>query len=382
MRNTRSEVSSTNDVRPYFPIAASLAIVFGSPFIGELRGAIQDALPSQYRLILGAIVAVVGATGAALRRIRERRLIRYACLCASVLFGVVYAWATATGVPDRDAVERFHLVEYGLLTLLYHRAWRASGDLGSLALPAVAVMLTGFADEWVQWFVPSRVGELHDVVINAAAIVCGLLFSVGVDQEPPLRSRMGSVQRRRLGLALASLVVVTTAFVHTVHLGFEIDDAVAGTFRSRWTQASLEQARDEHARSWNGVLPDYAPLLSRENQYLAEALWHLRRRNDATAANDWARAVLENRIVERFFTPALNYPGLRWPSDQQADIEGRASALPPVRVSDADGVPVYLIDWRALWGVALAIAGAIIWWGRLNHRRASSSTSSTAASII
>jgi hypothetical protein len=342
--------------------AASLAIVVGSPYVGELRGQIQDALPGQYRLVLGAIVgiAVIVAIGAALRHIRDRRLTRYAYLVASVLFGAVYALVTATGVPDRDAVERFHLVEYGLLTWLYHRVWREHGDASSLLLPAVAVMLTGLADEWVQWFVPTRVGELHDVMINGAAIACGLLFSLGADRHPPLRAPLGGGRGRRLGLALATLVVATTAFLHTIHLGFEIDDAESGTFRSRWSRAALEQARDEHARSWNGVLPDAGPLLSREDQYLAEALWHIRRRNEATAANDWARAALENRIVERFFTPVLRAPGVRWPPDQQADVEARAAALPPVRVSDADAIPVYLIDWRALWGVALALAGAFV----------------------
>jgi hypothetical protein len=248
-------------------------------------------------------------------------------------------------------------------------------------MPAVAVMVTALADEWLQWFVPARVGELHDVVINAAAIACGLLFSAGVDPQPPLRSPLDAGRRARLGLALALLVVATTAFVNTVHLGFEIDDAAGGTFRSRWSRAALERARDGHARSWDGVLPENAPLLSREDQYVAEAMWHLRRRNEVTAANDWARAALENRIVERFFTPVLSVPGLRWPSEQQADIETRAAALPPIRVSDADAIPVYLIDWRTLWAVALAIVGALV-WRLLRPARASGSTRSTAASII
>jgi hypothetical protein len=362
-------------------VAASLAIVLGSPFIGELRGAIQNALPGQYRLVLGAIVAVAvaGAIGAALRRIRERRQTRYAYLGASVLLGVTYAWATATGVADRDAVERFHLVEYGSLTFLYHRAWRAQGGVAALVLPVVAVMLTGLADEWVQWFVPSRVGELHDVLINGAAIACGLLFSLGVDPHPPLRSPLGPPPR--LARALAMLVVGTTAFIHCVHLGFEIDDAATGTFRSRWSLAALDEARDQHTRRWNGVLPADAPLLSREDQYLAEALWHVRRRNEVAAANDWARAALENRIVERFFTPVLGAPGMRWPSGQQADIETRAAALPPVRASDADAIPVYLIDWRTLWAAALVVIGAMLWWERLKRPRGSGSTSSTAISI-
>jgi len=180
---------------------------------------------------------------------------------------------------------------------------------------------------------------------------------------------------------VALLIVATTAFLHTVHLGYQIDDAASGTFRSRWPRIALEQARDEHARSWDGVLPEAAPLLSREDQYLAEGEWHVRRRNAVTAANDWARAALENRILERFFTPVLAVPGVRWPPEQQADIEARAAALPPARVSDADAIPIYPIDWRVLWSAAMAIAGALIWW-LLRQPRASGSTSSTAASII
>jgi hypothetical protein len=367
----------------FLALAAALAIVLGSPYVGELRAWIQNALPGQYRLVLGAIVgiAVAVALAAALRRIRERRLTRYAYVGASVLFGVIFALATATGVPDRDAVERFHLVEYGLLTFLYYRVWREPGDAASLLLPAVAVMLTALADEWLQWFVPTRVGELHDVLINGAAIVCGLLFSAGVDPRPPLRSLLAPARRRRLGVALALMVVSTTAFVHAVHLGYEIDDAAIGRFRSRWPRAALERTRDERAGRWVGAPPFDAPLLSREDQYLAEALWHIRRRNEVAAANDWARALLEHRILERFFTPVLD-AGLRWPPEQHAEIAARAAALTPVRVSDADAIPVYLIDPRALWGAALTMTGVLVYWGLRSPRHASGSTSSTAASII
>jgi len=111
------------------------------------------------------------------------------------------------------------------------------------------------------------------------------------------------------------------------------------------------------------------PRVSREDHYLDEASWHVRRRNEVVAQNDWARAVLENRILERFFTPVLDGPGVRWPTEQRADIEARAAALPPVRVSDADAVPVYLIDWRALWTGALAMVGVLVWWGRLLRSR-------------
>jgi hypothetical protein len=105
-------------------VTASLLVVFGAPYTGQIRGAIQDALPGHYRLILGGIVlaAVAFAVGSALVRIRERRAMRYGLLALSVGGGALYAWATATGNANVDAVERFHLVEYGALTWLYYRS--------------------------------------------------------------------------------------------------------------------------------------------------------------------------------------------------------------------------------------------------------------------
>ena len=98
----------------------------GAPYTGQIRGAIQDALPGQYRLIIGGIVvaAVAIAIVSALLRIREQRTMRYGLLALAVGGGALYAWATATGNANVDVVERFHLVEYGALTWLYYRAWQ------------------------------------------------------------------------------------------------------------------------------------------------------------------------------------------------------------------------------------------------------------------
>ena len=56
-------------------VAASLAVVLGAPYVGQIRGRIQDALPGQYRTIVAAIVigAVIAALVAAVARIREGR---------------------------------------------------------------------------------------------------------------------------------------------------------------------------------------------------------------------------------------------------------------------------------------------------------------------
>src|SRR6185295_3099713 len=115
-------------------------------------------------------IAVVAALVAAVWRIRDRRAARYAALAAAVVFGVGYAFVVRTGNPEVDAVERFHFVEYGLVTLLFYRAWRPRDDASVFVLPVLAALIVGTLDEWLQWFIPARIGELHDILLNGAAI--------------------------------------------------------------------------------------------------------------------------------------------------------------------------------------------------------------------
>ena len=67
----------------------------------------------------------------------------------------------------------------------------------------------------------------------------------------------------------------------------------------------------------------------REDQYMDEGLWHIRRRNEEWSAGQDSRAWSENLILERFFAPVLDTPsyalpaGARWPADQRADAARR-----------------------------------------------------------
>ena len=115
--------------------------------------------------------------------------------------GALFARGLRTGDADTDVVESFHFVEYGLLTLLFYRVWRPIGDLSVFVLPVLAGLLVGTLDEWLQWFVPSRVGEMRDVVLNGVAIACGLLFSIGFEPAGAFHarapSRLGDAHRLR-----------------------------------------------------------------------------------------------------------------------------------------------------------------------------------------
>ncbi len=80
-----------------------------------------------------------------------------------------------------------HLTEYALLGVLWFRAWR--GDRGGhqwrwTALTLLIVLATAITDEIHQSFVPSRSGNLHDVLLDfMGALAAQLVLWVLVAQR-------------------------------------------------------------------------------------------------------------------------------------------------------------------------------------------------------
>ena len=291
-------------------ILVSAAVVLTSPFVADVRDALRRAAGAHYSIVINGIVlaAVAAFAAAALQRIRERRLIRYGALAVAIGAGALYVWASAL-----PSVERFHFVEYGLVTWLFYRAMAARpltippappADVSLLAVPILAALVVGTADEWVQWFVPRRYGEVRDIFLNMTAIACGLVFSLGA--EPPaawrLRPTPGSVALMTR-LAAAAVLALGT-FLYAVHLGTWVVDAEIGAFRSRHpAQALLVLSADRASRWGSGVLPE-ARALAREDRYLTEGVWHVQARNEAWAGGAIETAWRENLILEKYSHPS------------------------------------------------------------------------------
>jgi VanZ family protein len=67
-----------------------------------------------------------------------------------------------------------HITEYLILTFLLYRAFKRSFDLSASSLifwPSVLSFLYAISDEIHQRFVPTRSGNLEDILIDAAGIV-------------------------------------------------------------------------------------------------------------------------------------------------------------------------------------------------------------------
>jgi len=355
-------------------LIASALVVLGAPYVGQARGALQSAFPEHYRSIVGGSVALALAAAlvSAVARIRRQPdrsaaaasqpvRVRYALIAAAVIVGGVYAHTVSSGNIDQDLVELFHFVEYGGVAYLYYRIWQRRPDAAAIAFPACAALSVGVADEWVQWFVPGRIGELRDIWLNAAAVLCGLLISVAMHPPRSLAWPRHGGARVAIGAAVSALVVAVGVFVDRVHLGYEIHDNGAPVFRSRHDAMALAASSAERAIRWRDSPPALEGF-AREDQYHSEGLWHIQRRNIAVGDGDVWVAWNENLILERFYAPVLDR-GSRWSSEEASRMGQEAERTPPTAqyVSDAEPYPLYVIN-RATFRLSTAVlAGAILW---------------------
>jgi VanZ family protein len=351
-------------------IGVSVVLVVSAPFIGFVRSWIRTQFPGQFVRIIGAAIAVLAiiAIGSALLRIRERRALRYGAIVAAILGAVWYSVAEATGNPDVDVVQRFHFIEYGLITYLFYRAWRPLNDPAVVVLPILAGLLVGTADEWLQWFIPNRVGEIADIFLNGVAIGCGLLFSVGADPPATFSRILSPGSGRRIGRLGAGVILALALFFHVVHLGYDVHDEEIGAFRSRYSLEQLERLRIAKQEAWRvHPLPLVLQRVSREDQYMTEGVTHVQERNVRLAANDPAGAWRENQILEKYFAPVLDTPsyvsrtGHRWSPEQRADVLSRAAGSSGSYVSAANPYPIYAWPRTWFWAAALALAAGV-WW--------------------
>ena len=302
------------------------AIILSAPYAQELFTAIAAAWPSQFRLLRPARPPCLRvsrcsmgshASGIAI-------LLGYALLALAVIIGAGYVFMNALLVT-----EKFHFVEYGLLGYLFYRVWRSADDVSLLVLPVVAGTIAGTLDEWFQWFIPVRAGEARDIVLNAVASVCGLLFALAVDPPERLALRLQPASAMRVVRWTTAAVAVFVTFFLTVHVGYDVSDPEVGSFRSRYSSDALLRASRDRADRWRSAPPVVRPRLGREDQYLTEGLWHIARRNEAWAAGDVVGAWRENRILEKFYGPVLDSPtstggaAHRWPDAQRSDAGER-----------------------------------------------------------
>ncbi|HJR58195.1 MAG TPA: VanZ family protein [Vicinamibacterales bacterium] len=350
-------------------ISVAAGLILSAPFVGQARALIRQTFPGHFVLVVGSIVAagLTVALLAAVLRIRERRAKRYGAIALAILIAAAYAIRNAGDNPESNVVELFHFLQYGLISLLFYRAWRPLGDLSVVLLTALSGLMVGTVEEWLQWFVPNRVGEMKDVLLNLVAIGCGLLFSLAVDPPERRLTALPAASRRRVAVMASAAVLVFAAFFHIVHLGYRVDDPEIGSFVTRYSSEQLLGVQRHRTTEWAAAPPPVVLVrLSREDQYLTEGIQHVRWRNKLWEAGDVRGSWLENRILEKYYEPVLNTPthegaGHRWPPAQRADAVSRASnaSTPEPYVSAA--YPYTIHTWpKGLFWTAVGVFATVL----------------------
>ena len=286
------------------PLALSALVLGAGPFLGKLRDLLLDLFPERFvqALASGFALAVAALLLTAARRIRERRRWRWAGLALAALLVGAQVLLFATGNASVDAVERVHLLLYGFLAVLWYRALAPAAGGAALPQAFFATALVGLLDEWVQWLVPLRIGDVRDVGLNLGAATTGLVVAASLWPASPAAAG----GRRRLALLGAAVLLAFGAFVHCAHLGYEIADEEIGRFRSYFGLERLLELRDERAREWALRPPGPLPLLGVEDFFRTEAGWHVQHRNASLERGDAFHAWKENLILETYYAPFLD----------------------------------------------------------------------------
>lgn len=301
--------------------------------MGRLRDALLSAFGARFVKALAALFAVglLAALAVAALKVRDRRLLRYGGLLSALALVPLQGALFGTGIAEVDVVERIHLLEYGLLALLLHRALATRGESFAAPLALLLAAFVGVLDELVQWWVPLRTGDVRDVALDAYAALAGLVVSTSLGTAALGTASFGAASRatrsepeasrRRLALAGVALVLGLAAFLDAAHLGYEVADAEAGRFLSFHERDALVALRARRAADWKSSPPSQA-VFGREDFYATAAGWHVARRNEAIEQAQPCVAWRENRILELYFDPFLDLTSTR---------SGWKHRLPPER---------------------------------------------------
>ncbi|MCZ6635682.1 MAG: VanZ family protein [bacterium] len=97
-------------------------------------------------------------------------------LALGALVAVLGVYVYLLTVLGRSPAERFHLIEYGFLSLLVFRALSLDlPDRSALWLGWGIATALGAVDEGIQWLLPSRVFEWKDIGLNLVSCGLGML---------------------------------------------------------------------------------------------------------------------------------------------------------------------------------------------------------------
>ena len=141
-----------------------VSLPFFPSFIGVLRNFISKELLNLLSLVLSISFFLLLSIWIYNKKYKAKQFL----IIISPLLLLTYLSLSLDGW-----VERIHFIEYAVLGLLISRAVDVR-TLSRIIYTGCLITLIGAVDEIIQWFLPNRVGDMRDVLMNTVGGLSGL----------------------------------------------------------------------------------------------------------------------------------------------------------------------------------------------------------------
>jgi len=387
----------------WLPVTAWVAVIYTTiPFVREIRDWYAARWDPVWVGIAVAAVILAAGTTTLVRLTRRARSLSYRdTVWIVAATAALIAWTFSLRRSPEEAV---HLLEYGALAILLHRALRPSMG-GALVFVAGALIgsLVGTLDEIIQWLSPSRVWDWRDLALNGGA---GVLTQVILWRIVPADRRSLDPASLRIVLRLASvqLLLVMLCLANTParvaryapfipgggHLTSSLNPMAEyghrhvvtgiGVFNSRLTLDALrheDAARsvevagllDEHRRGYARLL-DTWPVDRDPFTYEARVHLFARDRNlakaraqdyrGATAVEQMTVAWHENLLLEEIFGNTLGASSYPWNPGLRQRVEEARDPSAPFHSAAGSNLITFASEGTLRLVLILVLAGVII----------------------
>jgi hypothetical protein len=220
-------------------------------------------------------------------------------------------------------VERFHLMEYGLLAILILYGCRAIGmNRISFAWAIAACLALGLADEYRQFLTPNRYGEFRDVIINLEGGALALAFPLLLSADSSLLNKSPRKQWTAFLASTAVLILISGIFFLRVQVfGFEIFDPKIGSFQSYFSRQdllSIDSRVYSRMAAPDANRPRVAEYqLARCGWFDREAREHFDKVRLLAQSGAWSSALSEYLICKKYFPAFYAYHKIQFPEDTE-----------------------------------------------------------------
>ena len=323
----------------------------------------------------------------------------------SWLAGVAVAFVGGIASLWSNPEEAMHFVQYGVLSLLFHRAFAHRLSDPSIYLAAVlGCVFVGVLEELIQWVTPRRYFGLRDVALDGMG---GALAQLGLAKgiAPPYVAGAFAPSGLRVVIRVAAaawallfLCMLNTptrvdryatrveglAFLATnpsvmIEYGYRYADPEVGVFRSRLPPVALARADRTRGADVGRLVAEspgrYEQFLARHpaqrDPYAHEFRVHLFSRDhnvrwlrdhpkDRDAARRTLTVVREDRLLRRYFPEAFLAAGAALDPGVQRSFELRTDDAEVFESRVSAGLVTRVREWQLVLGFFAGFAALLV----------------------